>query len=222
MLKRFKFILLFASLSISLCLMSNTYSRYVANTTGNVDVLFAKWQILVNSTDITNNSNSAITFAPIIEPNANVKANTMAPSSKGYFDISIDPRNVEVSFKYDINLVIANQNMLDLMITKYVVIPNGYDGTTPLEENDIENNIITDTKYFDNATPNFQYEPFTVRVYFEWFEGKGETMDDTADNAHFTVDANISFEQVISAPVDENIPNEGTEESPAEEELLEI
>ena len=120
MLKKVRVILLFVSLSICLCLMSSTYSRYVADATGNIEVLFANWQILVSNTDITNNSNPTIAFMPIIEENDYVASNTMAPSSKGYFDIDIDPTNVDVSFKYSINLEIENENMPDLMITKYI------------------------------------------------------------------------------------------------------
>lgn len=206
MLKRFKFILLFASLSISLCLMSNTYSRYVADTTGNVDLIFAKWQILVNTTDITNNAESTITFSPIIKDNTNVKSGTFAPSSEGYFDINIDPSNVEVSFKYDINLAITNENMPDLMITTYSILPDGYVEGEELEETAIENNLISNTLYFDNETPDFKYEPTTIRVNFKWFEGEGETMNDEADtvigtteNSSFDVSAAISFEQILQA-----------------------
>ena len=49
---KFKILAVLVSLSLTLCFMSNTYSRYVANTTGNVEVRFARWQILVNENDI--------------------------------------------------------------------------------------------------------------------------------------------------------------------------
>ena len=114
MYKKIGIILLLVSASISLGLMSNTYSRYVADTTGNIDILFAKWQILVNNKDITTNSSSSISFEPFIEANENVAANVMAPTSKGHFDIDIDPTNVQVSFKYIINLNIENENIPDL------------------------------------------------------------------------------------------------------------
>ena len=82
MYKKIGIILLLVSASISLGLMSNTYSRYVADTTGNIDILFAKWQILVNNKDITTNSSSSISFEPFIEANENVAANVMAPDRK--------------------------------------------------------------------------------------------------------------------------------------------
>lgn len=208
MFRKVKFILVLVSLSICLCLMSNTYSRYVADATGNIDVLFAKWQILVNTTDITSNSASTIVFAPTIEENEYVAANTMAPSSKGHFDIAVDPSNVGVSFKYTINLGIENTDMPDLMITKYAILPTTYIEGDPLEITALTDNTITNTLNFDNNTENFKFEPFTVRVYFEWFEGENETMNDDADtavgvlasteNTTFKMNANITFEQIIS------------------------
>lgn len=207
MLKKVRFILAFMSLSICLCLMSSTYSRYVADATGNIDVLFAKWQILVNSSDITSNSNSAITFAPIIEENEHVAANVIAPSSKGYFDIEIDPTNVEVSFKYSINLQIGNENIPDLMITKYAVIDDSYVEGDPLEVNNLIDNNITNTLTFDKNVESFAFKPFTIRLYFEWYEGEGELMNDEIDteigklaateNTTFKINANLLFEQVF-------------------------
>ncbi len=204
MLKKFKIILALASLSISLCLMSNTYSRYVADTTSNVDVLLAKWQILVNDADITSNSNSNVTFTPVIEENANVAAGTVAPSSKGYFDINVNASNVNVSFRYAITLDIVNEAMPDLMITKYAIVPTDYVEGTALATTDIVNNVITNDMLLNGNT---SFENFTVRVYFEWFEGTNENMNDVADtavgtdaainNTTFTINANIEFEQII-------------------------
>ena len=62
---------------------------------------------------------------------------------------------------------------------------------------------------YDNETDNFNFEPFTVRVCFEWLEGNNETMDDSDDTAigiaaanddvTFAINADISFEQIIDA-----------------------
>lgn len=203
MYKKIGIILLLVSASISLGLMSNTYSRYVADTTGNIDILFAKWQILVNNKDITTNSSSSISFEPVIEANENVAANVMAPTSKGHFDIDIDPTNVQVSFKYTINLNIENENIPDLMITKYAIVPTGYTEGDILNVINLEENTITNTLYYDNETANFTYQPFTVRVYFEWYDGENETMNNEADTLvssneeTFKINANISFEQEV-------------------------
>ena len=217
MIKKIRFILAFIALSICLCLMSNTYSRYVAGTTNNIDMLFAKWQILVNNNDITNGSTSDIAFVPTIEPNENVASNLVAPSSKGYFDIAIDPTNVDVSFKYKITLLLENENIPDLMITKYSVLPTGYIEGDPIESNYINGGIITSDMLFDTNTENFKFQAFTIRVYFEWFEGStfegsSEAMNDASDSligaasgdTSFKMSANITFEQIFETSSEES------------------
>lgn len=209
MLKKLRFLIAFIALSICLCLMSNTYSRYIADTTGSIDVALAKWQILVNETDITNNTSSSISFTPVIEENANVASDTFAPSSTGYFDVNIDPSNVDLSFTYTITLSLDNTNFPDIKMTDYAILPSGYIEGDPLVPVTIENNEISNNMLYDNETPDFAFEAFTIRVYFEWYEGEGELMDDDADtlvgenaandiNSIFTINSNIAFEQIIS------------------------
>ena len=199
MLKKFKILLVIASLATTLSLMSNTYSRYVASSTGNVEVEFAKWQILVNETDISTNNTSNITFQPTIEKNENIADNKIAPSSTGYFDIEIDPTNVDVSFKYSINLDIDNENIPDLVITKYTIIPESYTDKDVIVYNYLENNKLENTLTYNNSP----FEKFTIRVYFQWYEGENELMSDEIDtqisntDTTFKINASINFEQVI-------------------------
>ena len=207
--KRICFILLLVSCSLCLSFMSSTYSRYVAGTTGNIDMLFAKWQILVDNQDITNQNNSSITFNPTIESNANVKSNMIAPTSKGYFDIEIDPSNVDVSFGYNIELDIDNEDIPDLMITRYAILDSDYEEGDTIEYTTLSTNTISGELFYDNTVQNFSFEPFTVRVCFEWIEGQGETMDDSDDteigiaaaddDVTFALSADVSFEQIIES-----------------------
>lgn len=212
---RIKILLVFIPLSFLFCFMSNTYSRYVADTTGNLKMSFAQWQILVNKEDITNNTSSSIVLKPIIDTNSYVKENKIAPSSTGYFDISIDPTNVDVSFNYSISLKVLNENMPDLMITKYAILKNNFDEEKDtISYNDIENNLINgslDIKDLNIATTgdeieNTSFEPFTIRICFEWYEGKDdEKMNDEADtligtnalNNELEIEAEIKFEQKL-------------------------
>ena len=213
--RRISFILLLVSCSLCLSFMSSTYSRYVAGTTGNIDILFAKWQILVDNTEIVNQNNSSISFTPVIETNENVKSNTIAPTSKGYFDVDINPENVDVSFSYQIDLAIDNEDIPDLMITKYAILDSNYQEGDVIEYTTLSSNTITNDLLFDNTVDNFQFNPFTVRIYFEWYDGENEGMDDEADSLigaaaaeddiTFTIDANISFEQIIED--NQNIDN---------------
>ena len=223
---RIKILAVFVPLCLLLCFMSNTYSRYVADTTGNVKMSFAQWQILVNDEDITNNTSSSVTLNPIIEQNEYVESNKLAPSSTGYFDISIDPTNVDVAFNYTITLDVVNENIPDLMITKYAILDKNYTEGQKITYKNIEDNKITESVEFPKiVTPsdeiitpqdeiatsqdeiiNYNFEPFVVRVYFEWYEGANETMkdeDDTnigtnAENIELEINAKIKFEQKIS------------------------
>lgn len=214
MLKKFKILLVIASLATTLSLMSNTYSRYVASSTGNVEVEFAKWQILVNETDISTNNTSNITFEPTIEKNENVADNKMAPSSTGYFDIEIDPTNVDVSFKYSIDLDIDNENIPDLVITKYTIIPESQTDKDVVVYNSLENNKLENILTYNNSP----FEKFTIRVYFQWYEGENELMSDEIDtqiantDTTFKINASINFEQVINT----NTQNEVVDNSVAE------
>lgn len=202
--RKFKIILLILSLSLTLSYMSNTYSRYVADATGNLEVLFAKWQILVNGQDIEDQTTSSIRLTPVIDANANVAQGKIAPSSKGHFDIVINPENVDVSFEYAIQLAVLNENMPDIMVTKYSILDNDYVEGTTLDIEDIQNNEIIGS--FD-YTQGKKYETFTVRVYFEWYEGTNELMNDEADTAVVTaltdendsldIEAKIQFKQKL-------------------------
>lgn len=202
--RKFKIILLILSLSLTLSYMSNTYSRYVADATGNLEVLFAKWQILVNGQDIEDQTTSSIKLTPVIDANDNVAQGKIAPSSKGHFDIVINPENVDVSFEYAIQLAVLNENMPDIMVTKYSILDNDYVEGTTLDIEDIQNNEIIGS--FD-YTQGKKYETFTVRVYFEWYEGSNELMNDEADTAVVTaltdendsldIEAKIQFKQKL-------------------------
>ncbi|MDD2504886.1 MAG: hypothetical protein PHF21_01270 [Bacilli bacterium] len=208
MAKKFKVILLLISMSTCLGLMSSTYSRYVASTNSDINVSLSKWQILLNNYDITNSQNSNIALEPVIEENEHVAQSKIAPATKGYFDIEIDPTNVDVSFNYSIDLQIQDNNLIpDLMITKYAIIPDDYIETEELSIIYLENDSITNSMLYNNNIDEFQFKTFTIRVYFEWYEGVEELMNDEDDtligtlavteNASFKMNASIKFEQII-------------------------
>ena len=202
MTKKIKILLLILSLSLTLSYMSNTYSRYVADATGNVEVLFAKWQILVNDNDITNETTSSIEITPVVDENAHVAEGMIAPSSKGHFDIVINPENVGVSFEYDITLDVLNENMPDLMITNYSVLPKDYIEGKQVDIIPIENNVINESV---DLISGQAHEAFTVRVYFEWFEGNSNDIatdeEDTQlaiESDSLDIEAKITFKQKLA------------------------
>ena len=187
-------------LIILVSLMSNTFSKYVSSADGDLNVSFAKWQILVNNLDISDAANSEILFVPVIDSNNEVEENSVAPSSSGYFDIAIDPSNVALSFNYNITFSIENDDIPDLMISEYAILPVD---DSPIEKISLDNNIIEKDMIYDPENP---FKPFTIRLFFKWYEGENELMDDLADTEIGTVaaindtklkmKANISFKQI--------------------------
>ncbi len=207
---RLKILFILVTLAITVSLMSSTYSRYVADTTGNLEGQFANWKILVNENDITNGNSSSIQLTPVIYNNDNVANNKIAPSSKGYFDIVVDASNVEVSFDYEVTLDILNENIPDLLISEYSILNNNVneDDDTVERISVVDNKIVGTLKYENPATSSddvFMFEPFTIRVFFEWYDGETATMSDemdtligTSENEVLQIQANIKFVQNIS------------------------
>ena len=207
---RLKILFILVTLAITVSLMSSTYSRYVADTTGNLEGQFANWKILVNENDITNGNSSSIQLTPVIYNNDNVASNKIAPSSKGYFDIVVDASNVEVSFDYEVTLDILNENIPDLLISEYSILNNNVneDDDTVERISVVDNKIVGTLKYENPATSSddvFMFEPFTIRVFFEWYDGETATMSDgmdtligTSENEVLQIQANIKFVQNIS------------------------
>lgn len=204
MFKRLRLLVLLSALSVTLGFMSSTYSRYIADANGNIKIGFAKWQIKVNNNDITDSSVSSINIVPVIKENDNIAENTVAPTSSGYFDIVIDPTNVDVSFNYSISIKLLNENMPDLVITEYAIIDETLDENSQITYTPLVDEIISGSFTYSKDTI---YSPFTVRVGFKWYEGDNENMNDEADtaigkdaainNSELQIQATIHFEQNI-------------------------
>lgn len=206
--KKIKIILILLTLSVTLSFMSDTYSRYVVSTPSNIELSFASWQILINNKDITDGTTSSLEITPVIEASDNIKNNKIAPSSKGYFDILVNPMEVEMSFDYTVNVNVLNENLPDILISKYAILDSNYEeGKTPITKQDIINNEIKGSLTYDNKIENFKFEEFTIRVYFEWYEGINESMNDEQDtevaidvnknDTKLQIEATIKFEQKI-------------------------
>ena len=203
---KIKIILFLMFLSLLISNVSSTYSRYVSQANGNITTDFAKWQIFVDNTNISENYDTSLTFTPNIDYNENVANGKMAPGSTGYFDIEINAENVDVSFTYNISLSDATDtDVKDIKITEYAVLSeeelaNNSITTIPYNGTNIENNVIY-------SNPD-DLKKFIVRVYFVWDESENSTMSDIDDTSigtkaangeeiDFNLVANINFRQYI-------------------------
>ena len=123
--RRYRKIVVFAALiSLFYCvsLIQSTYAKYVTAATGTTNLTIAKWNIIVNTQDVTSNSNFSTVISPQFLGSSNIKAGVIAPTSTGSFDITLDMTDVEVSLQYTISAAISNSNTVsDLKIVSYTI-----------------------------------------------------------------------------------------------------
>ena len=99
-------------LLLLLCLLIysviDTYGLFEDNVDRKVQANVAAFTIKINNSDI-NGTNKAFTINDIVSnTNPNVAGNKIAPGSSGYFDIILDPTNVDVALKYAITYDLSN------------------------------------------------------------------------------------------------------------------
>ena len=201
--------------------VNTTYSRYVSAASGTVTTNLARWQLFINSENITSNYGTSMNFVPTILPNSNVAANKIAPSSKGYFDIAINPTNVDVSFTYNIDISIPEDSLItDIKVTDYVIVEGEeIQDDSGLTKTPLNTSNLTDTLLYDNTKTEFSFKPFVIRMYFSWIDDENETMNDSYDanignmiangeDTKFELGIKINFKQYTGEDNNDNTPDE--------------
>lgn len=184
----FSFILLFILFSF----IQDSYAKYLTTASADTNLTIARWNILVNTRDVVNNSDFSNYVAPIFPGNTHISSGIIAPTSEGYFDISIDNTAVDVSFDEVISIKHTLDNTIsDLIITGYSL--NGGSVTSVNSSSATINKtiLITDSK------------THTYRIYVKWIDGGGESMNNTADtqatkNGKASMEISVSFTQKAS------------------------
>lgn len=187
------FILLIISLSISTFFVSQSYAKYLSSASEEATIQIARWKILVNNKDIRDKSTVNTIITPVFNGNDNIASNIIAPTSEGYFDLLIDAREADVSFKYKIDISVNEESPIkDLIATKYTI-----NNTTTTEltsgTQSIENTIL----HKDNT------EIITIRVYIKWIDDENATMNNQEDTlatestTPAKMNVSINFTQVV-------------------------
>jgi hypothetical protein len=170
-------------------LIQSTYAKYVTSATGTANMTFARWNILVNNQDVTNNSNFSTTISPSFTGTSNIRSGVIAPTSQGSFDITLDMTEVDVSLDYTVSAVISSSNTVtDLKIQSYTI----GNVTTPYTGSFTNRLLLNNT----NRT-------VTITFNVEWVEDAqdGAVMNNAADTAAATsgvaaIDVSVNFVQV--------------------------
>ncbi len=195
-LKNRKFRLLLACLSLLLLInmIQESYAKYVSSAEANGSFTIARWAFMVNQQDVLNNSDFSATIVPTIDANQNIATGVIAPTSTGYFDVTIDSTNVGVTYDEQISLSGASNNTVtDLVITGYK-LNNG---------NTIAFQNVTNPSFTINHPLSEQNRVNTYRFFIEWRDGNNESMNNSADaqaakNGTAAVKVNLRFIQKAS------------------------
>lgn len=177
--------LFIALISLLYCvsLIQSTYAKYVTSADATTQMTIARWNILVNTQDIKNNSNFTNNIQPVFTGNTNIADNVIAPTASGYFDIIINGNDTDVSFTYKISITNPTTSPVsDLNLVKYT-IDSGADNSFATGTNYITNDVL----YSDTTKTH------TIRVYVSWNDDTAtQTMSNAQDTAA-TNSASTSF-----------------------------
>lgn len=192
---RKKFMLLVIGIFILLLLFSvvQIYAKYLTSSTGKTNLKIAKWNIIVNTKSIKNNSDISSAIVPVFEGNENISAGIIAPTATGYFDLDFDFSDADVTFKYEINVSAdENSSVTDLVSTGYSI-----------DDGEIINFDDFNQTISDTILLNSNVKKRKIRIYILWNDDDTTaTMtneDDTKSAVEDTpalLDVNISFTQV--------------------------
>ena len=192
-----KIMLLLSFLSLFVCLyfVSDTYAKYLTTASAGVNGKIAKWNIVVNDTNVRNNDTLTQAITPVFAGSQHVAANVVAPTVTGYFDLELDASAVDVSFTYNI-AVTRNDDLRDFIVTGYKVD----NGTLNNVDVSVETPTISDDILLTDTT-----RVHTIRVYIGWNDDTDtQELNNAGDTAvtnsldEVTLDVSMSFVQKAS------------------------
>lgn len=191
--KKYVIILLFISLCLCLFFIQDSFAKYLTSASETANMNIARWKIIVNNKDIRDNSSSSAIISPVFLGNDNVASDIIAPGSEGYFDLIIDAKAADVSFKYKIDITTdENSAVKDIIAVKYK-INNGEEILFTGGNQTIEKSVL----HSDNT------DVINIRVYIKWNDGDGSEMDNSADTAATqnkvgaVLKVNMNFTQLV-------------------------
>ena len=197
--KDLKFIIIFIIVLMCSCtyLYQSSYAKYRKRVTADVDLTVAKWTIKINNEDVKNKKKLTNKLVPEFEESEYTKANVLAPGSKGYCDIVINSKNVDVNFQITIQAKIPSESAIsDLKVTDYIINPS--DSNT----NKIEYTELQEI----NIPVVHNTEQTIIRLFIEWDDDPStQKMDNEADtnaavdtSSEALIEINTRFTQVNS------------------------
>ncbi len=188
--RKFRFLLACLSLFFLLNMIQDTYAKYISSAEANSNFSIAKWSFLINNQDVLSNNDFSNIIVPVFDENIHIKSGVISPTSTGYFDVTINSSNVDVSFDEEITLTNGSDNTVtDLIFTGY-----------KLNDNEIVNLDSNSPTITTTHLLNEEKKVNTYRFFIKWLDGTGENMNNENDtnaslNGNASIKINVRFIQ---------------------------
>lgn len=185
----------------ALCLISTfflmffivtTYAKYSSQSDKNVTFNMTSWKLLINNSDIANNSNFSSSIVPTFTNTTYISEGIIAPTSTGYFDIEIDCSATNLSFEYLLTVANTDSSVADFNVTGYSI--DDFNTILPYSES-ITGEVLYNKENKINTT--------TIRVYVEWDDSQENISDNASDtnlainNSTSSLNVSININQKI-------------------------
>ena len=167
-----KLAILLSCISLLICIgfIMQAYAKYTSSISGSSDIQIARWDIVVNTVTVKSESSLTGYITPVFLGNEYIANDVIAPTAEGYFELTLDFSQVDVSFDYSISFAPnVESSVVDLVATKYVI--NGVEG-----QFDSEQVIKEHVSYLDDRSV-----PTKVTIYFIWDDAPGTMMNNAED-----------------------------------------
>lgn len=180
-------------------IITETYGLFETNNVMVVNSEIGKWNIYVNDTAAT--EELFIVDSITVTDNAKVKNGKIAPGTNGYFDIVIDPKDTDVSIRYDISFDFSE--ILDSFSIKNI---EEVGGVNLIQTDEFTYTNIITLEDINNEITN------TIRVYVEWINNEENNEQDSEvgrdKESHINIPVNIMISQYLGEEIQEYVPVE--------------
>ena len=179
------FFIFVVTITIVIIVIYNSYSKYITSVNGNAAIGIARWKILVNNQDITQNNSLNNVISPVFPGGDNVASGVIAPTAEGYFDMEIDASDTDVSFKY----IITTSDNADSAVNDLIISSYSIDGGERQEITGEDGFKIENTISYTSTD-----KTVSLRVYLKWNDDSenGAVMDNDADTSVTSTTSNTA------------------------------
>lgn len=179
--------------------IANTYALFESQLAGTINTEVGKWNIYINGDDVTNGKTQSFVMDKFnIGGSKYTTEGKIAPGMRGSFEISICPRDTQVSIRYDIS--IDDTNIEESQI-KLVSVVEKTGKNTLIKTG---KNIYTAVILLENIKEDYSDD---IEVFFTWDNNENNNEQDTkigtVYNSNISIPITVKATQYLGETIEE-------------------